>query len=204
MAKAVLLSRGERARAHLTDDGTATTLCNRPIPERRKRHEWDGTDTLPTGRWSSIGICRTCKAKATGEKKTSPRFTKAAAKALHARAWEAAAKAADAAIPAPMMVYTPRDPVASLLGQDDGGVDPNEPIYRVNEGACGMAWVTIHPGNCSFARHLKLRASYYGGAEVYRPGFNGQSLERGQAAARAYADVLNEAGITAYSHSRMD
>ena len=56
----------------------------------------------------------------------------------------------------------------------------------------------------ALARQLKLRASYYGGAEVYRPGYNGQSYERGRAAAAAYAQVLNEAGIKAYAGSRMD
>lgn len=204
-AKAVITSISENARAHLVTGDAETTLCNKPIPARRRRIDWDGSDQVATGTYSRRYVCRRCKAQATGEKKQgSPRFTKAQAIALHERASAAAKAAAEAATPIPMVVGTPKDPMASLMGGDGGGFDTSKPIYRVNDGGCGMAWVVITPGNCSYARHLKLRKHYYGGAEVWRPGYNGQSYERGTAAARAYAEVLHEAGITAYAGSRED
>ena len=45
--------------------------------------------------------------------------------------------------------------------------------------------------------------SYYGGVDIWVGEFN-QSMERKEACAAAMARVLNEAGIKAYSMSRMD
>lgn len=139
----------------------------------------------------------------------SPRFTEAAAARLIAQAETAARAAYHAATPTPMIVGTPKDPVASLLGGDDGGLDPGQPIYHVAGGVCGFAWVNIRPANSSFARRARKliggHKGYYGGWEI-RPevGRGDQSYERKLAACTAYADVLREAGITAYADGRLD
>ena len=77
----------------------------------------------------------------------------------------------------------------------------------VADGACGFAWVTVRPGNSSFAIWAKKNAgfskAYRGGVELWIHAFN-QSMARKEAFARAYAEVLRDAGIEAYSGSRMD
>ena len=139
----------------------------------------------------------------------SPRFTEREAAALIERAEAAARVAYEAATPTPMVVGTPKNMVASLMGGDGGGFDTSQPVYTVPGGVCGFAWVNIGPGNTSFARHARklagARKHYYGGMEV-RPsvGRMDQSMQRKEAACRAYADVLREAGIPAYMQSRMD
>lgn len=77
----------------------------------------------------------------------------------------------------------------------------------VMDGPCGFAYVKIKPANSPFARWLKLKnigyKAYGGGWEVSIHAF-GQSYERKSAAAYAMARVLSDAGINAFSHSRMD
>jgi hypothetical protein len=131
---------------------------------------------------------------------------------LHARALAAADQAFYDARPQPMIVYEPGDPVASLLGRDDGGLANARRVYEpVMDGACGFAWVTVRPGTSRFARWLVKHGiarsdSYYGGVSVWAPGGDpgSQSYERKMAAATAYAAVLSEAGITAYANGRLD
>ena len=59
--------------------------------------------------------------------------------------------------------------------------------------ACGFAWVTVRPGNCSFAIWLKknkgARAGYNGGVQIWISKF-GQSHDKKKAYARAFADKL--------------
>jgi hypothetical protein len=143
-----------------------------------------------------------------GETRTAPRFTKTEARKLYKRADAAGKAAADAARPTPMIVYEPGDPVKSLLGQDDGGLAEARKVYEpVMDGVCGFAWVTVRPGNSSFARWLKANAdarpAYRGGMELWVHDYN-QSMTRKEAYAQAFADVLREAGVTAYAGSRMD
>lgn len=129
-----------------------------------------------------------------------------------ARALAAADQAFADAIPTPMIVYEPGDPVASLLGKDDGGLAGARHIYApVMDGACGFAWVNVRPGTSRFARWLVKTGqartdSYYGGVTIWAPGGDrySQSYTRKMAAATAYADVLREAGITAYASGRLD
>lgn len=75
------------------------------------------------------------------------------------------------------------------------------------EGLCGFAWINVKPGNCSFAiwakRELKAHKDYYGGVSIWCREFN-QSHERKVAYARAYADVLQAAGLRAYAGERLD
>ena len=121
-------------------------------------------------------------------------------KRLYNKAYAAGLKAGNAKIPTPMIVGSPTTP----LGSD---IDPNKKTYFVPQGVCGFAWVKVVPGTCSFARWLtktgKGRPGYGGGTHVWVHEF-GQSLEQKEAFARAFAQVLTEAGVTAYSQSRMD
>lgn len=138
---------------------------------------------------------------------TGPKFTATAAKKLYDRADEAGRTAGAAAIPAPMVVGTPKNMMASLMGGDDGGFDENEPVYFVSEGVCGFAQVRIRPASGSFARQMKKLGvgyrSYYGGWDI-SVRYGGQSLQRKEAYAKAFAKVLQDAGVEAYVDSRMD
>jgi hypothetical protein len=145
----------------------------------------------------------------------SPRFTEGQTLAILERAEDAAQRAFDGASPTPMVIGTPKNLMASLTGGDDGGFDPSQPTYYVNDGVCGFAWVNVRPANGSFARRVKAATKernpyyaskgYYGGLEI-RPdaGRMSQSYERKLAACRAYAAVLQEYGITAYADGRLD
>ena len=103
--------------------------------------------------------------------------------------------------PTPMVVGTPTTP----LGND---IDYEKDTYYVSDGVCGFAWINIKPARGKFVKFLKdnnigRKDSYYGGYTVWVSGF-GQSLDRKTAYAQAFASVLKENGLTAYSMSRMD
>jgi hypothetical protein len=109
--------------------------------------------------------------------------------------------AANDCIPTPMIVGSP----THILGND---IDPNKPTYYVPSGVCGFAWINVRDGRSSFARWLKKNDlgrpdSYYGGVTIWVYKF-GQSYEKKRAYAGAFSSVLNEAGIKAYSMSRLD
>lgn len=145
---------------------------------------------------------------ATGAGNGKPKSSKADHKALYERAWAAADAAAEAITPTPMAVGEPVNMMASLMGGDDGGFRDDRPQYVVNSGVCGFAWVNIKPATSSFARWLKentpaRRDSYYGGISIRMPQ-GGQSYEIKVAAARAFAEVLREAGIKCYAYDRLD
>lgn len=169
--------------------------------------------------YSTNKLCGRCLAPAPA---TSPTFTASEARALFAKAHAAGTAAGNGHKPTPMVVYTPKDQLGSMLGHNDvsfaddgkGGlmvrgnnIDDREPVYTVPDGVCGFAWVNIRPGNCSLARHahklLKARTGYYGGMEIWVNGF-GQSYERKRAYASAYAEVMRAAGVDAYPGSRLD
>lgn len=82
------------------------------------------------------------------------------------------------------------------------------PLETIDDGACGFAWVTVHPGNCSFARWAAIThgatKAYTGGMQVKWVSEFGQSEARKHAYAVAFAQVLRDAGITAYAGSRLD
>lgn len=119
--------------------------------------------------------------------------------ALHARAHQAGDAAAQAAVPAPMVVSQHASPL--------NDASPVTQAWFVSEGVCGFAWITIRPGNSPFANWAKKHAgackAYYGGVEIWVGGY-GQSMQRKEAYAYAYAEVIREAGIKAYAGSRMD
>jgi hypothetical protein len=81
------------------------------------------------------------------------------------------------------------------------------PIDRIDDGACGFAWVTVRPANSSFAIWAKkqgLMRPMYGGGVTYWVGVFGQSVDRKAAFAGAYAKVLRENGIQATAGDRLD
>lgn len=76
---------------------------------------------------------------------------------------------------------------------------------------CGFAWVTIHPARGPFVSWLKKRGigsrAYGGGYQLWYSELHTvptQSVDVHEKAANAFAKVLKEHGITAYSGSRLD
>jgi hypothetical protein len=121
--------------------------------------------------------------------------------ALYAKADAAGAAAATGMTPDTMIVGTP----TTLLGNT---IDRSKQVYVVPEGPCGFAWITIHPATCSFARWLKKAGktkgrAYGGGTQIWVSAY-GQSAQRKDAYAVAFANVLNAAGIKAYAGGRLD
>lgn len=112
--------------------------------------------------------------------------------ALLANAHKAGSEAAQAADPAPMTV-----------------VDlSSSHTWHAANGACGSAWVAVHPATSAFARWAvknghATRSAYNGGVRMHIRGL-GQSVDRKSAAALAMADVLRSAGLKAYADSRLD
>ena len=91
--------------------------------------------------------------------------------------------------------------------------NPIGKTYYVPEGPCGFAWVVTHEhGNGKFVKYLKSISDgmsvgnkyYYGGYYVKWVGEFGQSIEKKEAYADAYAAILKDYGIKAYSGSRLD
>jgi len=118
---------------------------------------------------------------------------------LYTEAHDAGMIAGAKALPTPMTVQQHASPF-----------NDNSPVvkeWHVPEGACGFAWVTIRPGTCSFAKWLKKNdlasVAYGGGMQVWVHQFN-QSVERKEAYAHAFAEVLRLHGIKAYAGSRLD
>jgi hypothetical protein len=119
---------------------------------------------------------------------------------LFRQAHEAGRAAAVAHTPEPMTVVQRANPL-----------DDSSPIVKAYgpyaEGVCGFAWIVIHPGNCPAAnyakKHLRAGPHYGGGTEIYVSDY-GQSYERKMEYARAFAKVLQSAGIKAYSGGRLD
>lgn len=119
---------------------------------------------------------------------------------LVARAHNAGMRAGLLCRPTPMLVGE----ALSLVSTE---IDFSKPIYRVDDGACGFAWINF-PGNKPFGKAMKKlglsRAGYPTGQQVWVSEF-GQSVERKAAYAGAYAKVLKAAGIEdVYAGDRMD
>jgi hypothetical protein len=108
-------------------------------------------------------------------------------------------EAGHAALPVPMIVGQ-----AKSIFSDE--MIPGTEEY-IADGVCGFAWVKF-PGNTPFGRYMKrmgkARTGYPKGLSVHVSGF-GQSMQRKEAYARAYAKVLRDGGVEdAYADSRMD
>jgi hypothetical protein len=120
---------------------------------------------------------------------------------LYRKAWSAGVEAANAKVPRPMIVGTPKE-----LGGSE--IDYSQETFYMSSGVCGFAWVKIRPANGAFAKWLKKTQkvrgiSYTGGYDIWISDYN-QSYERKQAHANAMAKVLSEAGINAYADGRLD
>jgi hypothetical protein len=134
---------------------------------------------------------------ATGEAKATPSVDYAA---IYSEAHAAGQAAAEAHMPTPMIVQEHANPL-----------DDSSPIIReyapVLAGVCGFAWVNVSPGTQGFAKYLKAnhgaRRGYYGGIELWVRDY-GQSMEKKEAYASAFAHTLNAHGIKAHAGSRMD
>lgn len=88
--------------------------------------------------------------------------------------------------------------------------DSSAPVrqYYVEDGACGFAWVKIRPARGKFVNWLKKEGIgkidiFEGGYMIWISAYN-QSLQKKEAYAEAFADVLYKNGIRAYAMSRMD
>lgn len=132
-----------------------------------------------------------------------PKLSKSDLRDLVQKAVDAAKVAHANAVPAPMRVVQRANPL-----------DDNSAVVRdygiISDGVCGFAWVIVRPGNSALAKYLVSigmgRKSYEGGIRVSMSGmFASQSMERGYAAACAFAKVLNDAGFErVYPDSRID
>jgi hypothetical protein len=134
-------------------------------------------------------------------------LSKAALKSLMRKAHEAGMAAGKAAMPPTMVVSRRADPL--------NDASPVVKEWIVPDGPCGFASVTIRPANSRAAKVMAevfdgkfggraSRNSYSGGMMLWVYEFN-QSLVRKEAYARAFAEVLRDAGIERVSSdSRMD
>jgi len=120
---------------------------------------------------------------------------------LYNEAHEAGMVALRESEPTPMIVGTP----TSLFGND---IDTTKPVYKVDGGVCGFAWVNVKPARGKFVAWCKQnqvgRRDEYNGGYTFWVGEGGQSMERKMAYAAAFAKVLRDAGLNAYPDSRMD
>jgi hypothetical protein len=119
--------------------------------------------------------------------------------ALVAKAEAAGAAAAAACVPVGMVVSE-----ADVMS---GAPLPGGRSWYVADGVCGFAWISVRPANSSFGLWAKkagiAKPAYGGGLQIWVSGY-GQSMQKKEAYAEAYAKVLSEAGIKAYAGSRMD
>lgn len=99
-------------------------------------------------------------------------------------------------------------PIPMVVQEHENQLDDNSEVVKewlVNDGVCGFAWVEIKPGNCSAAHYVKKNILQRKNARaIIFVNYFGQSMQKKQAYANAYASVLNNNGIKAYSYSRMD
>ena len=81
--------------------------------------------------------------------------------------------------------------------------------WRVSDGVCGFAWVTVKPVNSKIAKYMKdvIRIANKSicepGIKLWVSAYN-QSMYKKEAYAYAFAKVLQSHGIKAYAGSRMD
>jgi len=118
--------------------------------------------------------------------------------AIYDEAQTAGMEAGNKAIPAPMVVQ-----------EHSNMMDDKSPVkqeWYVAEGVCGFAWVNVK--DRVFGQWLKDMGygdhdSYYRGVTIWCSQF-GQSMQRKEAWAQAFAEVLTKHNIRSYSQSRMD
>jgi len=113
------------------------------------------------------------------------------------------------------------EPTPMVVSQHESSFDDNSSVvdsWYVSEGMCGFAWVSIPDGRSAFAAFLRRhkgeaigdegvidgKRQYGGGTCVTWVRAHGQSYERKQAHAAAFAVVLRATGIPVNSGSRLD
>ena len=105
-------------------------------------------------------------------------------------------------------------PTPMVVSEHENPFDDNSPVnqsWYVSEGVCGFAWVVFKPATHSFVKWMKEQGhagpNYGGGYSVWVRGY-GQSMQRKEAYARAFAEVLRQAfdekKLRIYAQSRMD
>ena len=132
---------------------------------------------------------------------TAPAIANDIPHTIYSEAHSKGIAAGNACTPTPMVVGEPTTP----LGND---IDYSKDTFYVSDGVCGFAWVNIKPARGKFVTWMKKnnvgrKDNYYGGWTVWVSDF-GQSIARKENYARAFAKVLGDYGITAYSMSRLD
>jgi hypothetical protein len=106
-----------------------------------------------------------------------------------------------------VMVYEETHPFS-------GTMDNTKPHYILDDYPCGFSWVNVYPankGNTSLGKEERRvlesagfrKNDYEKSYQLWVSDFN-QSMQKKEAYADAFAKVLRENGIRAYSGSRMD
>lgn len=103
------------------------------------------------------------------------------------------------------------NPTPMIVVEHANPLNDNSPIVKqyapVMDGVCGFAWVHFPKANTRFVRFLKKKnlghSGYPQGYDYWVSAF-GQSMEKKESYARAFAKVMRDAGFDAYSQSRMD
>ena len=108
--------------------------------------------------------------------------------------------------------------VPMVVGQEtslfSGVIDETKPTYFVADGVCGFSWINVYPANkgntrCGKEERRVLESAgfrkndYEKSYQLWISDFN-QSMQKKEAYADAFAKVLRENGVRAYSGSRMD
>jgi len=108
--------------------------------------------------------------------------------------------------------------IPMIVGQEtgffSGKIDYSKPTEYVADGVCGFAWVDVYPeykGNTRLGKDerrilenngFKKRfegKTYYKWVSDYN-----QSMQKKEAYARAFAEILRDNGVKAYSGSKLD
>lgn len=108
--------------------------------------------------------------------------------------------------------------VPMIVGEEtsfmSGKIDYSKPTYFVEDGVCGFAWIQVYPsfkGNTVLGKQerkvleaLGFRKNDY--EKCYQKSVSdyNQSMQKKEAYATAFAKVLRDAGLKAYSSSRLD
>ena len=107
--------------------------------------------------------------------------------------------------------------VPMVVQEHQNMLNDNSPVvksWNVEGGCCGFAWISIRPASkagrndCPFVKWLRTKGigrfdDYEKSWSIWVSDF-GQSMQRKETYADMVAAVLQENGIRAYSHSRMD
>lgn len=108
--------------------------------------------------------------------------------------------------------------VPMIVGQEtsffSGKIDYSKPTEYVADGVCGFAWVDVYPvnkGNTLAGKEERKilesvgfrKNDYTKTHQLWISDYN-QSMQKKEAYARAFAEILRDNGIKAYSGSRLD